>query len=72
MRTLTLKNHRDKKITLDEIYERLELVLNLKSYYNSLTWKEKLSPEGDKLGAKVNRAVKQYNLCKGSFLGGNN
>ena len=72
MRTLTNKNVLNEKITLNELRERKELITTLKAKYELLGIEEKLSVNGLLLGRKLNNAIRQYNICKRSFYGGNN
>lgn len=72
MRTLTYKNHRDKKLTIEEVKEYIARAKRAKEEFESKSIVYRISKEGESEAKKVNDYIRQANIAKGSYFGGNN
>lgn len=72
MRILTYKNHRDKKLTLDEVKQYIDRANESRKAFELKPLEYKLSVDGENESKKINGYLRQARIAKSSYFGGNN
>lgn len=72
MRKLTYKNHRDKKLTIEEVKEYIARAERAKEEFESKSIIYQISEVGEREAKRVNYYIRQAKIAKGSYFGGNN